>query len=500
MAERKKVQKINPRKSVKRTSGASAVQRDRASIKKEASGSKSKGTEKRKSSAYDNIKMSADVPKQKSKYNSDVTEPVRHSYNKQTKKSPPVTRERVYGSAAAGNKSEKRDFKVVNKKRRPAGTELTVVSGNKLKAQRRRLITALVAFVVIMSVVIFWATSSTGPIERITNSFAIMGSGEFPAAISGTKTLDLETEGDRSFVLTNTHLCAYNSKGKQFLQLQHNFSNPVLETSAERTLIYNLESTGFLVANNSEALYEQNLEQSIYAADISNSGSVAFATNSASYAAQVLVFSKNMEQYFSWYLADGLISDILLSDDGDYLAVSVLKVKDGVFCSEIYCFDTDEKDPLFVKEYKSESVVSLDNISDDNFAYVSNKKVAFIDFESGTEINIGSNSVAPSFFRCDREKIFAVYGENAYSEVITYSKSGEKLGEVSFNGLVDEISVFEDGVYILSGNQISVLNMDGKQVDVISPKQNPTFISGCDGGVLCVDNLHMSFYEVVTEE
>lgn len=415
---------------------------------------------------------------------------------KQTVKPATTSRKRATTQSQRKNTAPKRR-KSVNITLPSAQELFSVVLGNREEVRRKRLITTAITLVVVLSVLIFCLTSPTGPIERITNTFALVGGGSYPADLSGSETLFFKNYNDKAFVLSNSHLMGFNSSGKEFINFQHNFSNPVLETSFERVLIYNRESNGFIVANNSNIIFEESLPSSIYCGTIGKNGSMAFATSTQSYAAQLLVFNKSMKQYYSWYLADGLITDIALSNDGDYVALSVLKVKNGIFASEIYCLDTDEETPIFVKEIKDESVIELEVLSSGEFMYISNESTGLVDFDSGEIILIGAKNQSPTHFKSTGDGALAVYSEAARSQVYLFGTDGEAEIFFDYNGIIEDITYYDETFFVLSGNQISVLDSLGKSINTITLNQKPSFIVALDdGGVLATDNLHINYCSV----
>ncbi|MBQ4130843.1 MAG: hypothetical protein IJD71_00705 [Clostridia bacterium] len=453
MAERKKVQKIKPKK---------AIQKPKKAVQKP----------KKASTRTESIKMTSDNTKPKST-------PVR-------KKQVNHSSEHIYEREQTVKKNPQ------TSKVRKKYNGFSVIKGNKAEIEKKKLISICITVVVVLSILIFCLTSPTGPVERITNAFELIGGGEFPATLAGTKINSVTSVDNKVYALTNSHLCAYNFSGKNFLQIQHNFSNPVLSVSKERALIYNRESNKFLISNNSGVLFEQNLEKPIYCADISNNGSVAFACESASYSAQVLVFDKNMKQYYTWYLADGLISDVAISNNGKYLAVAVLMVKNGAYFSKIYCLDTDEKDPIFVKELSDETVYSVDSVSSSNFVCTSNKKVSFFKWKTGENVNPNSFN-APSYFNKGSRFNLAVYGEANHSDIILLNSSGEVKNQFEYNGIIDSISVFDDNVYILNGNKITYFDFETKTQKTINLDSSLKYILGVNNGILGIDNTSINY-------
>ncbi len=493
MAERKKVQKINPKAPPKRTATKKETTTKKVTTNKKATPPKnpSKTVAKNKQVTRVEKPKTQNIPMTSKPKTAKKPHKENRPINRQVK--PPVSKRPQHQKTTKPPKKH-RDYNIIQMVSGSIESGLSVIKGKKAENERKRLITFFVSVILVICVIVFCATAPTGPIEKIANAFTLLGSGDFPASISGGTTVTFKMVDDKSFILTDSHISGFNSSGYKFFDYQHNFSSPVLNTSKERILVYNRESSGFIIANNTDVVFDKNLETPIYCGDIGYNGSVAFATKSDSYAAQILVFDKGMSQYFSWYLADGLVTDIALSNNGENLAVSVLKVENGSFNSEIYCLDVDEKDPVYIKEIKGESVVELETVSSGNFVYVSDESTGFIGFDSSETVKVGIENISPYFFKTTKYGTLAVYSETANSKIFLFDSDGETKESLEFNGLIDNIAVFDDGVFILNSNQIYVLDFTGKQTNVINLQRKPTFILGLDDGVLTTDNLHINYY------
>ena len=410
----------------------------------------------------------------------------------------PVTQKRNSDNGAASVNRNKPKT-VYNSQRGQAvkrnNNSFSVIRGKKSEFQRKKLVMLCVSLIAIVSVLIFCLTSPTGPIERITNSFELIGSGDFSNTLNGAKILSLQKTNNKVFALTNSHLCGFSFSGKDFLQLQHNFSNPVLELSEERSLIYNRESNKFIIANNSGAIFEESLQQPIFCGDISYNGSVAFACEASSYSAQILVFDKNMKQYYKWYLADGLVSDIAVSDNGKFVAVAVLKVKNGEFVSQLYCINTKEQEPIFTKEFVGETILKVESTSSSEFVYTSDKKISFVKWKTGEEIN-KNNFGATSYFEVVSEYYLAIFGETNHSEIVLFEDDGEVHYQFEFNGIIDDISIYDDQIYILSSNKVFCFNSPNKDKTVLNLDNNVDYVLGVNNGFVSFNNINMEFVPI----
>lgn len=459
LADRKKVQKIKSKRTVKFKPTNNEKVSSKKTVKKETQ----------------TIKMSTEWPKSTISSNKRNGSSVKR-----------VPKKNINSS----NKNH--EVKTIQKRK---NIPYSVIRGKKGEIKKKRLVTLCISFILILSFFVFYITSPTGPVERITNGFELFGSGKYPTVLSGTKVLSLQTVNNKFFALTNSHLCGYTYSGKNFILLQHNFSNPVLEVSEERTLVYNRESNKFIIANNSGSVFEENLEESIFCADISYNGSVAFACNSTSYASQICVFNKNLKQYYTWYLADGLVSDIALSNNGKYIALAVLKVKNGLFSTEIYCLDTSKKEPIYTKELIDETVLKIESVSSSNFVYTSNKKVVFLKWKTGETIN-SNNFGSPTYFSKISKYNLALYGEANRSDIVLFNASGKTKHQFEYNGIIDDISIFDKKIYVLSGNKVEYFDFSNSDKSTVNLDIKSDYILGTKNGLLSFENINLNFVPI----
>lgn len=380
-------------------------------------------------------------------------------------------------------------------KRKTTGPNLNIILGRKKENRQKRLLTYAIVFPIVLALICFVLLTPTGPIEAVTNTLATIGGGEYPKAVVGSKVCSLKTEDNRAFLLTNTHISAYTAGGKCMFEYQHDFNSPVLKTSSTRSLVYNREGTEFIVFNNSNSIYEKELENTIYCGDISESGNVVFATESERYSAQIEVFSKGMKSKFTWYAVDGLISDVAISNNGKKIAVAVLKVENGAFSSEIKCFDIKSEEPMYTIKVPGDPVLSVQNVSTGYFAYTTEEGVSFVKWKNGLETRAEEPGLSPSFFKIQGGNTVVVFGKNTSVTVNVYSSNGTKKHSFSFNSLVDDVTVCYNKVYILKSNKIYIMDLDGNLLEYKSCEQTLSGISAAKNGVFAMDNENLMYFK-----
>lgn len=381
------------------------------------------------------------------------------------------------------------------REKRKSAINWSIISGNKKGQKRKSLSRAVFAAFLAIIIILFLFVTPTGPIEAITNSFAVIGGGTFPKTVVGSKAVSLKGENSNAFLLTNTHICGYNSNGKELFEYQHDFSAPALETSKSRILVYNRRSTGYMVLNNSNVVHKKEAAEPIYCATIADNGSVAMVTESEKYSAQVDVYNAGMKHKFTWYLVDGLISDVALSSNGKYVAVSVFKAKNGSYSSEIYCFNINKENPIFTINVEDTPIYSLENISDKYFSYVTNKSVCYVNWTDGAENKFEESGLSPSFLKVYKQNVLAVFGKNTSATVKIVGSNGAEKARFVYNGLVDDVALDEKYVYILKGNEVFAIDFEGKIQKTYTPEQAPSFITTTNKGLFTTDNINCNFYK-----
>ena len=487
MAERKKVQKVK----LSGNNGHSAKPQAKKSGFANPSKRINKKTEKAVKPAAKQRPVSDEkivmMPTEKK------AEKVRRSSEAPKPKTAPTTKKIAMERTPAPVK--RRPANTSGQRAKKSGPNLSIILGKKRETRRKRLITYMVVFPFVLAILLFCLLTPTGPIEAITNGVAVIGGGEYPKSVIGSRISSLKTEDNRAFLLTNTHISGYTAAGKTMFEYQHDFSNPVLRTSGARSLVYNRESTGFIVCNNSNLLYKKDLENAIYCADIADNGSVVFATDSDRYSAQVEVFARGMKSKFIWYLVNGLVSDVAISNNGKRIAIAVLKVENGAYSSEISCFNINSETPAFTISVPGTPVLKLENISSGKFAYATEKGISFVSWKNGTEMKTEESGLAPAFFKTKGKETVVVFGKNTSSTINIYDSDGNKKHSFSYNSLADDISVYGDRVYILKSSKIYVMDLDGNLLETKTSEQPLWGIAASQNGVFAVDNLSVSHFK-----
>ena len=338
-----------------------------------------------------------------------------------------------------------------------------------IKASKQRKNIFKFASAAILIIVLFFliATPPTGLPEAITNIIASSGGGSgFPVRAEGSHIEGMFSSSKNTFVLTDTNLLAFNKNGKEFLNIQHGYSDPYFSVSSARTLIYNLHDTDYMVTNYKSTVISDRTENEILLATISNSGNFALVTKSTGYEAEVNVFNKKNKLIYKWLSADEAVSSVLLSPNGKMLTVVTVTVSSGTLVSKIYCLNFKSANPVFKYELNG-SVLSLNNLTSNLFSVVLNNRIIYYNWTKGEVFSSDlNNSVA--FYKTDNKSKNIVVCKNGIitdSYIISLYNNSKLVNQFEYTGQITDIDVYHDNIYVLSTQRVDVLNFKGEKVN-----------------------------------
>lgn len=182
---------------------------------------------------------------------------------------------------------------------------------------------------------------------RATNSAVMndgtLASGNYPIDIS-KKTNTRIGKIQRYWTLfADTTFYVYDSSGSIVYSAQASYSNPIVEESDKRTLVYDQGGYNFMVAGPRKEIYSKRLGEQILLGVVGADGSVAIVTQNEKYASYLTVYDKNGSEIYHW--ADGsMITAVAMNQNGSGCLVSGTYARGGTYRSTVtrLAFDSTE--------------------------------------------------------------------------------------------------------------------------------------------------------------
>lgn len=223
---------------------------------------------------------------------------------------------------------------------------------------------AVVLLVAILGLAL-WVNRDNLTPQKIWNWIQVQVTGDgtgdgFPVSITGSQV----TEGnflsaDGSVVaLSDTSLTIVGASGKEVLSLRHSFNQPILEAASGQYLLYNQDSTGYMVVSGMEKKLERSTKQNILAGAVAPNGRFALATEGEDGASTMTVYLATGEEQFTYQFAQDYITALALNADGTWAMVCTASSQGGELVSKITVFDLNQATPA--GEYESRGNLLLD--------------------------------------------------------------------------------------------------------------------------------------------
>ena len=193
------------------------------------------------------------------------------------------------------------------------------------------------------------------------------GTGDgFPVSITGSQVTAGNFLFDNGSVvsLSDTSLTMVGTSGKEVLSLRHSFNQPILKCASGHYLLYNQESTGYMVVSGTEKKLERSTKQNILTGAVSRNGRFALATQGEDGASTLTVYLSTGEEQFTYHFAQDYITAVALNADGTWAMVCTARSQGGELVSKVTVFDLNQATPM--GEYESRGNLLMDAYWGDN--------------------------------------------------------------------------------------------------------------------------------------
>ena len=380
-------------------------------------------------------------------------------------------------------------------------SRLKIVNGSRKRRRIVRIITALVILIVIAAVVIINALTPTGIIEAMQNGYAAIGKGVFPVKIYSQNALRFDTYGDTACIVNDSYFEVYNQNGKLIQAASHGMSNPRLELSQARFLIFDRDRYGIKIYNYSDELYAQNFDSTVVSADIGRDGTYAVITGSTSYLNSVYVYDKDNELVYTWNSANYYIMDVAVSDDGEKIALCLINAQNGSYISSVYVMDFDSASPVIRHDF--DGLVSSVSSLNSNYLIANGVDCAYvIKWEENVFSDVFSEGVVRSFAVNAEGYSCIAYGRETNEQtnsIAVISPDGVVKADFSFNARINDIAISENNIAVLSDDAVYVFDLSGGNEVRFATEIKPLYVGIIDDSVFVIDNSMMRKLDMTNE-
>ena len=295
--------------------------------------------------------------------------------------------------------------------------------------------------------------------------------GGFPVEDDFSDFLQADAMGTTMAVLDPDNFTVYSPTARNIFTYSHTMNNPVMDTASKRAVLYDLEGTSLKVANGHNILFQQEMENAIIHAEISDSNRIAVTTRSSSYNGEVTVFNYNMKQRFVWYCATDFPIYTVLSDSGKTMAVNTLATENGLLESTVYLIDVATGSEMYSINTSSYPL-DMQFISDSRLLIAYSNRIVLWDVQANAQLASYEFSQANlQSVIVDGQYIALAFGGLSgmqSSTLVLLTKEFEEKFSVTVPDKIKDISISSSRVYALGQENIYEYDYSAQLLNTVS--------------------------------
>ena len=151
------------------------------------------------------------------------------------------------------------------------------------------------------------------------------------------------------FAEMDTDSCVvYSFGGAKLNSVQSGYARPALAAGKSRFVLYNRSGNELRVESRTQNLYSKTLENSIYLCAMSDTGTLAVATDSADSTARLTVYTSTMSEQLHWDMTgtQGTPVRMAFAADSRRLAVAAVTSSAGQLQANLFVLSLAQGDPV----------------------------------------------------------------------------------------------------------------------------------------------------------
>lgn len=266
---------------------------------------------------------------------------------------------------------------------------------------------------------------------------------------------------DKYIALLNKNtFTAYNSSGGKAFDLNINLSSPISSSNNRFICLAEENGSKIYLIDGQNIAWQSDVEGNITNVCVNKNGYVSAVISGTSYKSIVITFNPNGKELFKTYLSTTIATDISISNDNKYLALSEIDYSGTNIQSniKIVSIEKSQKDPINAVEYiyPASSGVIINTIK-----YNSKNKL----------ICLYDNSIH-------------VIQNNNDSEILSISQNKDLFIDTNFEDTFLKISEDDDGLF--SGYTAHIISTSSEKEALYHVKSAPKSVY-CDNNTFAIN-------------
>ncbi len=306
--------------------------------------------------------------------------------------------------------------------------------------------------------------------DSVVNTFHSMmpGSG-YPYQVNSAEVEKIGSISGDLFLLESGRTVTLSGTAKETSEKTHTYANPAMYLKDRKAIVYNRSGHRYRVETRTDVVYEGTTEddEDIITACIGRKGNIGLATLSDKATSRLTVLNKTYKKTeFVWNCADYTITSVALSDNGRYVAVSVIGSEAGEIFSKVYVFDFSYSDPVCSFEYPGTAMISVNFATNNDVVAIGDNKIAFLkNLKKNQETDLSTSTVSAFCYGESGETIvvLAEYGSLNSQLLQCYNQSGKVSFEKKYKEQIKSVTASSNRITVLCNAHVDSYGMGGHQ-------------------------------------
>ena len=348
---------------------------------------------------------------------------------------------------------------------------------NKKSKLNRKRVRIAVAIVLLLSLAVFlFVNADVLSFDSIRNFFKYGLFNEnsdetFPIEVQGENISsgNFTSMGQYLVYASDSRLATVNNYGRIVYTSSMALSTPVLVTSRDYIMVYNLGGTGFEIDALDKNIYSSTAENKIVTADVSDSGVYALVTQSDGYLSKLYVYNKENEKIFAYSYADYYVTGVTLNSAGTMAAVSGISALDGVEISAVYVHDFTQPDPVVFKEFQGDFIYDISYLSDNVVCAIGSTCAYGVKSRSGDVETTSYDGKTLTAYDINKDTdtftlSLSRSGDGRNCDIYSFNSSGRLSSQFSTDLRVISLSTYKGHAALLSSDTVYLYSKDGRKL------------------------------------
>ena len=291
-------------------------------------------------------------------------------------------------------------------------------------------------------------------------------------------------EFKRGFIVaSDREVQVFNKAGYETLIEQPGYSNPMIATSKNTFVVYDLGGRGFTLYNTFEDIYSENREYPISAADMAADGCFAVAGKSERHNTEIVFYDDEGRREFSYKRGD-LTVDCEYNEKGNHLALLTLDADSGQYIYTLTVINTKNGEVVSNVEERGDAPYGCYYLGNDRIAVTSDSSLVIYNNkceETGRYEYPNGKLYRISVTDKNIALLFTDDSVNMQNTLYIVDSKGKLEREIRIEGEFSDMAVSNKHAYFAAEDGVYRLELSSGELEFAT-------VEGVDGKIVILDN------------